>query len=122
LVSLLLVFLDRRFDKVRETLEGYVFLLLEELLQLIRVKALQDVRLKIEIFLEDLVVHGLGVLPRDATLIILFLHLLHKLVKISSKVFETRLTFALLALSVTGVLCYHLGKCLHGHRWDGVTL
>ena len=122
MISLLLVFLNRRFDKVRETLEGYVFLLLVELLQLIGVKALQDVRLKIEIFLKDLVIHGLSVLSRDATLIILFFHFLHKLVKVSSKVFETRLALALLALSVTGVLCYHLSKCLHGHRRDGMTL
>ncbi len=99
-----------------------MFLFLEELLQLCRVKALQDVRLEIEIFLKDLVVHRLGILSRDAALIILFLHLLHKLVKVSGKVFETRLTLTLLALSVAGILSYHLGKSLHGHWWDGVIL
>jgi hypothetical protein len=120
LVRFLLVFLDRGLYKVWESLEGYVFLLLEELLQLSRVKALKDVRLKIEIFLEDIVVHWLGVLSNDVALIIVFLHLLHELVKVSCEVLETSLALTLLALSVVRVLSNHLSKCLHGHGWDSV--
>jgi len=99
-----------------------MFLFLEELLQLRRVEALEDVGLKIEIFLEDLVVHGLGVLAGDPALVVLLLHLLHELVQVGGEVLETRLALALLGFPVAGVLGYHLSERLHGHGRDGVVL
>jgi len=89
LVGLLLVVFGGGLDEVRQPFKRNVLLLLQQLLQLLWVETLEDVRLEVEVFLEDLVVHGLGLVARHlARLVVFLLHLLHELVEVYVEILE----------------------------------